>query len=142
VTAAGVLFVSAAGNFGNEKHGAVSTWEGDFAAGAAVPATWVAATQGQTKAGIFHKFGANDYVELTSPSLQIGLFWSDPWGVPTEKYRLYLVRGNSLVAFSLDENPDVPRQALFPQVFGLPAQASRRLVVSTLGTGSTWRRRR
>ena len=90
------------------------------------------------------------YTEIELLGLVAGLFigivtewfWSDPWGIPTEKYRLYLVRGNSLVAFSLDENPDVPRQALFPQVFGLPAQASRRLVVSTLGTGSTWRRRR
>ncbi len=119
VTAAGVLFVSAAGNFGNKKHGAVSTWEGDFKAGNQLPANWVAATNGRTKAGVFHTFDGKGYVTMTKPTTQIGLYWNDPWANPTEKYRLYVVRAGNLVAFSIDESPDVPRQALFPQVFSL-----------------------
>jgi subtilisin family serine protease len=124
VTARGVLYVASSGNYGNKKKGSSGTWEGDFAAGDAVPASWLRHSSGYTKAGIRHAFGPGTYyVTLTRPTTQIGLYWSDPWGSSTEKYRLYVrrqTRTGTALFYSVDAPFNVPQQVLFASIYNAP----------------------
>jgi alpha-tubulin suppressor-like RCC1 family protein len=121
VTASGVVYFTSAGNYGNKKHKKTSTWEGDFSDGGAAPASWQAN-------GNRHDFGSgNLYVKLTQPTSQIGLYWSDPWGGATEKYRIYLLRPGVGMFVSEDESNN-PRQYLFSA--NLPGPGGQRVTLS------------
>lgn len=83
VSAAGVLYLSAAGNGGNKDSGTSGVWEGDFVPIAA-PAVL---------GGTAHDFGggaSSNTVTVDSPSY-FTLQWSDPWGASANDYDLYLL---------------------------------------------------
>lgn len=86
VTAAGVLYFTSTGNFGNYKHGYSGTWEGDFADGGAGVGAHV------------HLFAPNTpYAKVTSPTSRIDLSWSDPWQARSNRYALILFDANDNV---------------------------------------------
>ena len=89
VTAAGALYFSSSANSGNLTHGAPGTFEGDFVASASpVPAAITAIEGGPV---ILHSFGANPYTTLTAPTPAISLKWSDPLGMSTNDYDLFVM---------------------------------------------------
>ena len=102
VTAAGVVYFSAAANSGNLSSGTSGTWEGDFLSGG--PVTGAIATAGET--GTIHNFGTaaspQNYNILTSANPFIQLKWSDPLGGSTNDYDLFVLNstGTSLLAAS------------------------------------------
>jgi hypothetical protein len=82
VTAAGVLFISAAGNTGSKTHLTSGTWEGDFADGGADSAFGT---------GQLHQFDqGKTFATLTKQARKVALYWSDPWFDSTNKYSLYI----------------------------------------------------
>lgn len=102
VTAAGAIYLSSAGNFGNLTSGTSGTWEGDFLSGGAVSGPISAL--GET--GVVHNFGTpaspQDYDVLTVTSDFISLKWSDPLGASTNDYDLYILdsTGTTVKGFS------------------------------------------
>lgn len=95
VTAAGVLYLSSAGNSGNLDSNQSGTWEGDFVDGGGISSPEV---------GQIHSFGPSNYNVLTSPSaLKTYLLqWSDPWGASCNDYDLYILNasGTAVIAAS------------------------------------------
>jgi hypothetical protein len=98
VTAAGVIYLSSAGNSGSLTMNTSGTWEGDFVSGGAV--TGAIATLGET--GTLHSFGAQNYNVLTAASQFISLKWSDPIGGSTNDYDLFILNstGTAVKGFS------------------------------------------
>jgi len=104
VTAAGVVYFSAAANSGNKTLGTSGTWEGDFHSGGTV--TGLLAEDGET--GEFHNFGTTaspqNYDVLTTGTTVISIKWSDPLGHSSNDYDLFLLdsTGTELIDFSID----------------------------------------
>ena len=87
-TAAGVLYVSAAGNSGNLTHNSSGAWEGDF------NDSGVNLIVGGNSVGRLHLFsGGNTLNSVTSGSSasRADLFWSDALGQSGNDYDLYVL---------------------------------------------------
>lgn len=95
--ASGAVYFAAAGNSGNKAHDTSGTWEGDFVDGGSV-------TVPSGRNGIFHSFGTTNYNRLTAWSSWLSaLYWSDPQGMSTNDYDLYLLdAGGNVVAAGTD----------------------------------------
>jgi Subtilase family/Domain of unknown function (DUF5011)/Bacterial Ig-like domain (group 3)/Immunoglobulin I-set domain len=103
VTASGALYFSAAGNNGNKDNNASGTWEGDFVDGGAVSLNSAIGRAGGS--GRLHSFGGNTYdtsTGLGSATNYVALFWSDPLGVSTNDYDLFVLNpsGTRIFDFS------------------------------------------
>jgi subtilisin-like proprotein convertase family protein len=97
VSAAGVLYFSAAGNSGGIDRGTSGTWEGDFKDGGA-------ATIGQ--GGRLHDFGGVTYntVQAGIGFERLDLTWSDPLGQSTNDYDVYVLDNSGNVVSSSTDN--------------------------------------
>ncbi len=98
VTAAGVVYLSSAGNSGSLTKGTSGTWEGDFKNGGVAGAPL-------TGAGNLHNFapsGTQNYNALTVGTDIISLKWSDPLGASANDYDLYVVNaaGTTIIGAS------------------------------------------
>jgi uncharacterized repeat protein (TIGR01451 family) len=86
VAAAGVLYLSSAGNSGNLNDGQSGVWEGDFADGG---------TLALVGAGRIHDFGGgttfNRIVSTGGNNRPITLKWSDPLGASGNDYDLFIL---------------------------------------------------
>jgi subtilisin-like proprotein convertase family protein len=94
VSAAGVLFFSAAGNGGGLDRGTSGTWEGDFKDGG--PAT-------SGRGGRVHDFGGGTNYNTVLPGStfqRIDLFWADPLGNSTNDYDVYVLNSSGSVVSS------------------------------------------
>jgi subtilase family protein/Ig-like domain-containing protein len=92
VAAAGVLYFSSAGNYGNKNDNMSGTWEGDFVDG------------GASSVGQIHNFGglsSNQFL-FDGP---VYLFWSDPLGGSTNDYDLYIVNSAGTSVVDMSNNP-------------------------------------
>jgi subtilisin family serine protease len=90
--AAGVLAISAAGNYGNFAAGTSGTWERDFVDGGASPIT---------TDGIAHRFAPGKlYAKLTKATKLIALYWNDEWSSATSTYKLFITDQNNAVIAS------------------------------------------
>ncbi|HXY40135.1 MAG TPA: S8 family serine peptidase, partial [Vicinamibacteria bacterium] len=150
VTAAGVLYFSSAGNFGNYDSGSSGTWEGDF-----VDSGTSLSDPSRGTAAI-HRFGGLNYDQLTHPTDLISLQWSDPLGTSSNDYDLFVLdsTGSNVLGYSNDSqtgsqdpleivyygDPTQPYQGtLFPAgsriVVVKYSGAARALRVDTFGAG-------
>jgi hypothetical protein len=114
VTAAGAIYLSAAGNSGNLDSNASGTWEGDFADGGA--ATGVLAGVGNV-----HLFAAGTPFEsVTAPGGPIVLQWADPLGASSNDYDLYLLSsdGSTIIDAStnVQDGSEDPLEELLDEV--------------------------
>lgn len=92
VTAAGAIYLSAAGNDDNLDSGGSSTWEGDFADSGVADSL-----------GTYHDFGGGNTMNplLDRARYGVTLKWSDPLGAATDDYDLYVFdSADQLVAMS------------------------------------------
>ena len=87
VSAMGVLYFSAAGNFGNLDSGTSSTWQGDFVADSTIT--------GGTVMQFAPGYAANKIISNGGYTNVASLFWSDPLGAATNDYDLYLAEFTS-----------------------------------------------
>ncbi len=92
VTAAGVLYLSAAANSGNVNSGSSGTWEGDF--------TDSGVMFGGPRRGVAHLFGVRAGFSvpanyLTIVGHEVDLYWSDPLGGSNNDYDIYILDGTS-----------------------------------------------
>ncbi|MFI5365154.1 MAG: S8 family peptidase [Candidatus Binatia bacterium] len=99
VAADGALYVSAAGNNGNEDDGTSGTWEGDF-----TPSSSTISVSNTTE--VLHDFGGGTIDPITAeadqPPVVITLQWSDAFGASGNDYDLFIISGNTVVAASTD----------------------------------------
>jgi hypothetical protein len=80
VTAAGVHYFSAGGNWGSKKQGTSAVWEGDFNDGGASPVTTT---------GRVHKFPSGAlFATVTTATSLVTLHWSDPWKTLRSQYQM------------------------------------------------------
>lgn len=96
VSAQGVLYLSSAGNEGNLDDGTSGTWQGDFLAGAAIPAL---------PGLLVHDFGGGEVSNLvTKNAPAVALHWSDPFATAANDYDLYVLTGDlsEVLRFSND----------------------------------------
>ncbi|MEO8197512.1 MAG: S8 family serine peptidase [Thermoanaerobaculia bacterium] len=85
VSAQGVLYLASAGNEGNLDDGTSGTWQGDFLAGAPLPAL----------PGLeLHDFGAGSSNLLLKDAPAVVLHWTDPFGTAANDYDLYVLTGD------------------------------------------------
>ncbi|GMU20670.1 MAG: hypothetical protein AMXMBFR13_07670 [Phycisphaerae bacterium] len=117
VCAAGALYFSSAGNFGNKNDDTSGVWEGDFAPGA-TPAVLAGY-------GTAHDFGGG----VTGNTLSgepwfITLQWSDPWGGSANDYDLVVLDSTltSVLAYANDQQDgnDDPFELIDPSLFNDP----------------------
>jgi subtilisin family serine protease len=100
VTAAGVVYVSSAGNGGSVTFGNSGVWEGDFQ-----PNGSTSTILGEP--GLVHNFGTvgspQNFDRLIGAPGFISLQWSDPLGGSTNDYDLFILNsaGTTLKAFSV-----------------------------------------
>ncbi len=128
VTASGALYFSAAGNEGSEKHGTSGTWEGDFADGGP------AGSPVNGKGGNLHLFGTTAYDTVTKVGMSTILLWSDPLGVSTNDYDLYVLDSSGANVVSSSTTTQNGTQDPFEQVRP-PNVGERVVVVKASGTG-------
>ena len=91
VVADGAVYLSAAGNAGNQSHGTSGTWEGDF----------VDSGESTASGGSVHRFPSGSFNSVVpGGSLErVDLFWSDPLGGSSNDYDVYVFdESNALVA--------------------------------------------
>jgi hypothetical protein len=95
VSAAGVLYFSAAGNEGSLAKGTSGVWEGDF--------TWSGSRFRGNRTHAFTGGSARNAIVEDSPFV-FSLFWSDPQGGSANDYDLYLLApgGSTVIAASTD----------------------------------------
>jgi hypothetical protein len=101
VAADGALYVSAAGNGGNQDDGTSGTWEGDFAPSSAT----IDVGGGNTE--VLHDFGDGSGLDTMTAAAdmqpsEITLQWSDAFGASANDYDLFVIRGDSVIAASTD----------------------------------------
>lgn len=96
VTAAGVLYIAAAGNWGSENRSTSGTWEGDYADGG-TDAKFSSFPNAKV-----HRFATGKtFVTLTAPTINVGLFWSDSWFDLKNNYALVVYdRNDQLIGYS------------------------------------------
>lgn len=85
VSAQGVLYLASAGNEGNLDDGTSGTWQGDFLAGAPLPAL-----PGME----LHDFGAGSSNLLLKDAPAVVLHWTDPFATAANDYDLYVLTGD------------------------------------------------
>ena len=110
-TAAGVHYVSAAGNGGAVDAGTSTTWEGPF-----VPSSTTV-----PGLGVLASFGGQAYLQLLGPEtpLAIVLWWADPIGASNSDADVYLMNEhNATVAFS--DNPQTGTQDPIEVITNIP----------------------
>lgn len=93
VVADGAVFLSAAGNGGNQSKGTSGTWEGDF----------LDSGEATEAGGRVHRFPSGSYNQVLEGGSheRVDLFWSDPLGRSTHDYDVYLFdEAGSMVAAS------------------------------------------
>jgi subtilisin family serine protease len=122
VVAAGVLYISSAGNAGNSKHGTSGTWEGDFLDigpdarfGSGRMHLFHTLAPGTPGVGYFLSSNSARFLTVTRRAPKVALFWSDPWFGSTNKYTLYIVanRGGRPVLVQSGNNY-FPMQIAYP----------------------------
>jgi hypothetical protein len=96
VTAMGVLYFSAAGNYGNRRNDNSSTWERDFVS------TKTSAENGQE---LEFSTGVQEDEIFAGPYENVSyyfvnLFWSDPLGASTNDYDLFMLNGSGDLVYS------------------------------------------
>ena len=102
VTAAGVVYLSSAGNAGSLTKGTSGTWEGDFKNGG--PVSGIIGTVGET--GSVHDFSptatAQNFDSLLVATTYVQMKWSDPLAASTNDYDLFVLNaaGTSILGFS------------------------------------------
>ena len=102
VTADGALYVSAAGNGGNEDDGTSGAWEGDFVASSMT----IPLSGGGDE--VLHDFGDGNVPDQITTQLNPGGFvtlqWSDAFGASANDYDLFLLNaaGTDVIAASTD----------------------------------------
>jgi uncharacterized repeat protein (TIGR01451 family) len=85
VTAAGIVYFSAAANSGNFDSGSSGTWEGDFSAPSGMTNALI---PGQT----LHEFIAGVAGNAaTSPAPRVFMHWAEPFGAAASDYDLYVL---------------------------------------------------
>jgi subtilisin family serine protease len=121
VTAAGVLYFSAAGNGGNLDDGTSGVWEGDFQA--------TTSPIGGTADAL--DFGGGDPLNeiLTGSPYVYTLHWSDPLGGSANDYDLYLVNRSGTVIFGASTNVQDGNDDPFEIVGASSNDKGRKLVV-------------
>ena len=132
VSAQGVLYLASAGNEGNLDDGTSGTWQGDFLAGAPLPAL-----PGME----LHDFGAGSSNLLLKDAPAVVLHWTDPFGTAANDYDLYVLTGDltNVARFSNNTQDgiggdDDPVEII--SFFGSGAsQGERLVVVRTAGAG-------
>jgi len=99
VTAAGALYFSSASNSGSKDAGTSGTWEGDFVDGGDV-----SPPISNFEPGRLHLFGGTPYdvVAGTSRTGPVTLYWSDPLGMSSNDYDIFILdsTGTSVVDYS------------------------------------------
>jgi subtilisin-like proprotein convertase family protein len=132
VTAAGVVYFSAAGDDGNANDGSSSTWEGDFN-----PNGTIAALAG---GGDVHNFGdGGQSIQVTDPADQVVLTWAEhdelTGGLASTDFDLYVLDNGLTTIFDASTNTqdgdDRPVETM-GAVFG-----NERIVVTRFAAGST-----
>jgi hypothetical protein len=128
VTAAGVLYVSAAGNDGNLSSGTAGVWEGDFV------------DSGSTYGGSpLHRFapGAADTIITVDTPDVFTLKWSDELGASGNDYDLYLFDDTGTVlldsSVNFQDGDDDPIEQIASM--GFDDAGNRLAVVKYLGSG-------
>ncbi|HWW00694.1 MAG TPA: proprotein convertase P-domain-containing protein [Candidatus Acidoferrum sp.] len=121
VTASGALYFSSAGNEGSKRHGTSGTWEGDFVDGGPAGAPV------NGKGGNLLSFGATTYDTAVQPGFAVILLWSDPLGLSTNDYDLYVLDTNGVNVVSSSTTIQNGSQDPFEIV--PPANPGERIVV-------------
>jgi hypothetical protein len=125
VVANGALYFSSAGNSGNITSGTSGTWEGDFngsgSSGAPLPAGYT-----------LHNFGSGQlFNRLTAATVLVSVKWSDPLGVSTNDYDLFILNAAGTVILcastSIQSGAADPDEECFKSA-GYPANS--RIVVA------------
>jgi len=116
VTSQGVLYFSSAANSGNKNDGTSGTWEGDY-----VPSATL--VLGST----VHDFGGANSNLITANSGPVSLKWSDPLGLSTNDYDLYIFNGTLTTILDTSQNVQDGSQDPLEIVNSQPA--GRRVVV-------------
>ena len=127
VASQGVLYLSSAGNEGNLDDGTSGTWQGDFLAGAPLPAL---------PGLMLHDFAGGEVANLVQKSAPaVALHWTDPSATAANDYDLYVLSGDlaEVVRFSNNTQDGVggdddPVEIV--SFFGSGASAGERLVVA------------
>lgn len=117
VVANGALYFSSAANGGNLSRGTSGTWEGDFQNGGAVSSLLLAG--GET--GFLHNFGTVGspqlYDTLTAASSFISLKWSDPLGLSTNDYDLFILNSTGTTVKGFAAGAQTGKQDPYELVF-------------------------
>jgi hypothetical protein len=87
VTARGVLYIAAAGNWGSFLRDSTGTWEGNYVDGGAD----VRFNLPNLPNAKVHKFPDGKlYAKILKPTMSVGLFWSDSWYDLKNTYSLFV----------------------------------------------------
>jgi hypothetical protein len=126
VAAAGVLYLSSAGNNGNLHDGTSGTWEGDFVGNGTIP---------DLPGLVLHDFGDGGVSNLVVDSAPaVVLHWTDPFTVAANDYDLFVLSNglSDVLRFSADVQDgvggdDYPVELV--SFFGTGAGVGERIVV-------------
>ena len=131
VTALGALFFSSAANSGNLDDGTAGVWEGDFVDGGVAPPPIPPGS------GNLHNFGGQTFNVLTAGTRTISLKWSDPLGLSSNDYDLYLLNSTGTTVIATSNGVQSGTQDPFEQIFsaGGFAANSRIVIVRFSGAG-------
>lgn len=135
VTAAGVLYFSAAGDDGNQTDSTSSTWEGDFLANGEVPAL--------AGGGVAHDFGdGGQSIQVLEHTDSVVLTWAEhsdlSVGQASTDFDVYIL--NAALTSVFDASTDVQDGVGgndFPIEIAGQAFAGERIVVTRFSAGST-----
>ena len=119
VTAAGVVYLSSAGNSGSLTRATSGTWEGDFLSGGTPPAPIGAG------GGLVHNFGTpgtpQNFNRLTGTTPIVIINWSDPFAASSNDYDLFILNptGTSILAFSasVQDGTQDPQETAYLDTF-------------------------
>ncbi len=125
VTAAGAIYLSAAGDGGHLDGNQSGTWEGDYAAGASFP----------LDPGVAHNFGPASYNVLTG-SLRNEVFWlqwADPAGASCNDYDLFILTADGNIVLGASTNTQDCTQDPFEALQGTAPPNARIVIVNYNG---------
>ncbi|BDC49131.1 hypothetical protein F183_A14470 [Bryobacterales bacterium F-183] len=129
VTAAGVTYLSSAGNSGNKTQGTSGTWQGDFVSAGAAGGVL-------TGGGLLHNWGGTVVNVLTLASGNpITLKWSDPLSGSANDYDLYILNSTATTIKRVSTGFQSGTQDPFEVVSGNGLVAGD-LIVSLLWSGA------
>ena len=129
VTAAGVMYFSAAANSGNKDHSQTGTWEGDFNGNGSIP--------GLPAGTIAHNFGDGGKSILVTAGTgnPTTLHWNDPFGGSANDYDLYRMNGTLTAVLDSSTNVQTGTQDPF-EIMGGPATGDRIVVIQHMSLRS------